>query len=171
MELYKGKVSELQKALDDKEESTKNAILSFKAQSNLETALANFNIAFPSHLTTDEEKGAYKKSIQSMIVNDLKNKITPKDHDGDIALYEGDTLHFDTKTGKNLSYLDVIKKHYGAFHAPQQEAPKGMGTNPPTPKPNVGKMTREEYYEYADSKGIVAGSQEWYKGAAEMVEL
>jgi len=170
LELYKGKVSELQQALTAKEESAKNEILSFKAQSLLDSALANFNIAFPAHLTTDEEKNAYKKSIQSMVVSDLKTKITPKDNNGEIALYEGDTLHFDIKTGKNLSYLDVIKKHYGAFHAPEQEAPRGMGTNPPPPKPNIGKMTRDEYYAYADSKGITTGSEAWYKGASEMIE-
>jgi len=169
LELYKQKVSELTQALTQKDESSKNEILSVKNQYLLDTALANLNVAIPAHLTTDEEKASYKKTFETMVKNDFMNKYKPTDVNGTLAYYEGEQLMFDTKTAQHLSPSDIIKKSYGAFIAPEQQPQKGMGISEPTPKPNVGKMTREEYYSYADSKGIVTGSAEWVKGASEMI--
>lgn len=170
LNLYKEKVSQLDQALNQEKESKKQEILSFKNKSLLENALSSINIAYPSHLTTEESKKAYRSTFENMVKNDFLNKYKPSDANGDIAYYDGDTLLFDTNTAKHLSPLDIIKRSYGTFIAPEVEEPKGMGSTPPQSTPRVGKMSREEYFDHAEKQGIVTGSKSWYDGYAEMVQ-
>ena len=160
--LYKEKVSQLETGLKQEQEGRKNEILTFKNQTLLDSALQGINLAIPSHLSTDEEKLQYKKTFENMVRNDFERNFKPKDIDGNIAYYQGDDLLFDTTTAKHLTPSDIIKKNYGTFIAPETTTPKGMGlgTNPQAPK--VGKMTKDEYFKYADDKGMITGSKEWY---------
>ena len=170
LNLYKEKVGQLDQALNQERESKKQEILSFKNQSLLDNALTNINIAYPSHLTTDEDKKAYRKTFETMVKNDFISKYKPTDANGEVAYYEGESLLFDTATAKHLTPLDIIKRSYSTFIAPESEPPKGMGSGQQPKAPSVGKMSRTEYFEYADKQGIVTGSKSWYDGYAEVVQ-
>ena len=168
LNLYKDKVAQLDQSLQQEKESKKNEILSFKNQSLLDSALQGLNLAIPAHLTTEEEKAQFKKTFENMVKNDFQSKYKPADVDGQLAYYEGEQLMFDTTTAKHLTPADIIKKSYGAFISPDVQQPKGMGLGTQTPTPKVGKMTKEEYFAYADEKGITTGSKAWYDGYTEL---
>lgn len=170
LRLYEEKATDLELKLREQVEGEKTRILDFKKNSVVGEALRGLDISYPSHITTDDAKADYRGMIERTITSDFQSRFLAKDNDGEVVFYEGENPLLDTTTNKYLSPKAIIEKNFGIFIAPKQEPKGGLGEKPNTAA-TVGKMTVEQYDNYADTKGWVLGSKEYGTGYQEYVGL
>lgn len=160
LKLYEEKANELEQKLVAEQESKKTEILGFKKKTLIDSALKEINIAYPSHITSDEQKQEYKKSIERLVLNDFETRFMAKDNNGEVVFYEGESPLLDTSTNMYLKPSDIISKNYSHFVAPKEQPKGGLGGEQQKPS-SVGKMTEEQFDLYASEKGLVLGSKEY----------
>jgi hypothetical protein len=160
LKLYEEKANELEQKLATEQESKKTEILGFKKKTLIDSALKEINVAYPSHITTDEQKQEYKKSIERLVLNDFETRFMAKDNNGDVVFYEGESPLLDTSTNTYLKPNEIISKNYSHFVAPKEQPKGGLGGEPQKPS-NLGKMTEEQFDSYASEKGYMLGSKEY----------
>lgn len=160
--------TQLKSLLEEKENEFKKNILDFKKSTAINAVLDNIQFATPSHLTTDEERAEYVKVQKNFIKNDFNTRISVKDTEAGLVFYDGDKILLDTKTNAFLQPQDIIKGMYKTFIAPEKQPDTGMGTGGKG-FAQVGKMTSDQFSQYASEKGLIVGSQEWLSQRKELV--
>lgn len=170
LKLYEDKAKDLETKLTEQVEGEKTRILDFKKNSLVGDALRGLDISYPSHITTEEAKADYRGMIERTIMSDFQSKFVAKDNEGEVVFYEGEKPLLDTATNKYLNPRSIIEKNFGIFIAPKQETKGGLGEQPKGAA-SVGKMTSEQYDNYASQKGWVLGSREYGQGYQENVGI
>lgn len=159
LKLYEDKTVALEQQLLQEQESKKSELLGFKKKTLIDSALKDINIAYPTHITSDEQKSEYKKSIERLVLNDFDTRFMAKDNNGEVVFYDGENPLLDTTTNSYLNPSSIIERSYGHFIAPKEQPKGGLGgTQAPS---SVGKMTSEQFDAYASEKGFMLGSREY----------
>lgn len=170
LKVYQEKTKELSEMLTTVEESKKTELLDFKKKMYVSEAVKNLNISYPLHITTDEAKAEYRSMIERTIIGDFQSKFVAKENGDSLAFYEGDNALLDTTTNSFLSPSAIIERNFGVFLAPKSEPKGGLGVGVQKPS-NVGRLTSEQFDQYASEKGYVLGSREYGKAYSEMVAV
>ena len=168
LKIYQDKTKELSDKLTLAEESKKTEILDFKKKTVIGEAVRNINVSYPANITTEEQKAEYRQMIERTILNDFQSRFTAKESGDDIVFYEGDTPLLDTTTNKYLNPSSIIERNFGVFIAPKQEPRGGLGGEQ-SKASTVGKMSAEQFDQYASDKGLVLGSKAYAQSYTEMV--
>lgn len=169
LNVYKTENEQLKQQLEQTKQDFDKKLLDYRNSEGVKMALNSVQLAYPSSLTTDEEKAEYAKMTRAFIESQFKNEFEVKATENGLAYYQDGKLMLNTNTNSYLTPKDIIEQRYKVYLATEKPAAVGVGSSKPNAAVPSGKMTREEFSEYAAQKKYQIGSREYVEKYKEYV--
>ena len=138
-------------------------------KSDIDNAVAARIVAYPAHITTDEQKAQYAEWQKKSVSDGVMGKYTSEIVDGKVVYSLGNEVQRNKQDGKALTAAEIVDRDYGLVFAPKQTVASGTGSGAPSGT-STEFATESEAISYLKAKGMKVGSKEYMAALDELTK-